>query len=86
MDCKIPAADAPSPVVSQWLFRARSTASRLLRRTPLDEALKMYSLFQQTGPSAAAQIGQSRDTRSMNRSQSTVGEPGDLGEKSGVRA
>jgi DNA-directed RNA polymerase subunit RPC12/RpoP len=86
MDSKIPPADAPVPSMRLWLSRAGSTASRLLRRTPLDEALKAYSLFGKTVPPAAARIAPSRDARSTGRSQASVGEPGNLGENSGVRA
>ena len=42
MDSKIPASDAPPRLVRRWLSRA----SRLLHRTPLDEALKRYSIFE----------------------------------------
>jgi len=86
MDSKIPPADAPVPSMRLWLSRAGSTASRLLHRTPLDEALKAYSLFGQTVPAAAAQIAASREARSTGRSQASAGESGNLGENSGVRA
>lgn len=86
LDSKILVADAPSPLLRQWLYRARSTASRLVRRRPLDETLKTYSLFGQTVPGLTGPIAQSRDSHSMNRSQSPVADSASLGGKSGVRA
>jgi hypothetical protein len=82
MDSKIPASDAPPHLVRRWLSRA----SRLLHRTPLDEALKRYSIFEQPVPERAGRsTSQQRTDRSPSRSRSAGMEASGLGEKSGLR-
>jgi len=76
MDSKIPTADAPPALMRRWLSRA----SRLLHRTPLDEALKQYSIL---GPPS---VPNRRATLQWTDRQPTAMEPGTLGEKSGLRA
>jgi hypothetical protein len=84
MDAKIPVPSAERAVVSRWLSRALSTASRALTRTPLDEALRVYSIF---GPSSppTGRMAQSVNERSMSRQPGAVSDGG-LGEKSGLHA
>jgi hypothetical protein len=77
MDSKIPAADAPPALMRRWLSRA----SQLLHRTPLDEALKRYSIL---GPPPAPT--KSATPRWTGRPQSAGIESGRLGEKNGLRA
>jgi hypothetical protein len=77
MDSKIPAADAPPALMRRWLSRA----SRLLHRTPLDEALQQYSIL---GPPPAPSRRATQEW--SDRPQPTGMEPSGLGEKSGLRA
>jgi hypothetical protein len=77
MDSKIPAPDTSPALMRRWLSRA----SRLLHRTPLDEALQKYSIL---GPPPAPNR---RATQQWSdRSQPNGMEPAGLGEKSGLRA
>jgi DNA-directed RNA polymerase subunit RPC12/RpoP len=82
MDSKIPASDTSPHLVQRWLSRA----SRLLHRTPLDEALKRYSIFEQPVPEPAGRSTSQRTDRSPSRSRSAGVEASGLGEKSGLRA
>jgi hypothetical protein len=81
LDSKTLRADAPRPFVHRWLSRA----SRLLQRRPLDETLRLYSIFGQPD-SAAEQVAQRSGDRSRVSSRDAVRETGGLGEKSGARA
>ena len=78
MDSKIPTADAPAPLMRRWLSRA----SHLLQRTPLDEALKRYSILgpvpESTGNTAPRWIERSKPVAAI--------EAGRLDEKSRLRA
>ena len=61
MDSKIPVPGAPPRLIRRWLSRA----SRLLQRTPLDEALRMYSILGPSLPTprqdCGSTIGRSQD-------------------------
>lgn len=76
MDSKIPVADAPPALMRRWLSRA----SRLLHRTPLDEALRRYSIL---GPVPAPT--RNAAPRWTDRSPAAGIESGSLSEKSGLR-
>jgi hypothetical protein len=57
-----------------------------MRRTPLDEALRMYSILGPPLPTPAASVAQRLGDRKANRSQPASSETARLGENSGVRA
>jgi DNA-directed RNA polymerase subunit RPC12/RpoP len=82
MDSKIPVPGAPPRLIRRWLSRA----SRLMRRTPLDEALRMYSILGPPLPTPSASVAQRLGDRKANRSQPASSETARLGENSGVRA
>ena len=82
LDSKILAADAPPAFTQRWLSRA----SRLLQRRPLDETLRLYSIFGQVQPDTAKDVTRRVVDRSFARTPTAVCEPGGLSEKSGLRA
>jgi len=82
MDSKIPVPGAPPRLMRRWLSRA----SRLLHRTPLDEALRLYSIFDRPLPTPASSLAPRFVDRSIPRVQPAGSESGGVGENSGVRA
>jgi hypothetical protein len=84
MDAKIPARTAERAVASGWLSRAFSSASRALSRTPLEEALRVYSILDPSFNTRPEDTQRSHE-HSMRLGQGGVPENG-LGENSGLRA
>jgi hypothetical protein len=82
MDSKIPVPGAPPRLMRRWLSRA----SRMLHRRPLDEALRLYSIFDPPLPTPATSLATRFVDRSIARPQPAGSESGGVGENSGVRA
>jgi DNA-directed RNA polymerase subunit RPC12/RpoP len=72
LDSKVLVAEMPHLPKQRWLTRA----SRLLHRRPLDETLRLYSIFAQTLPTPSLQVRRPSRDRSA-----AVCEPEGLGEK-----
>jgi DNA-directed RNA polymerase subunit RPC12/RpoP len=82
MDSKIPVPGAPPRLIRRWLSRA----SRLLQRTPFDEALRAYSLFGPSLPTPVRTVGPRLVERKSSRSPSISKEPARVSENGGLRA
>jgi hypothetical protein len=58
----------------------------MLHRTPLDEALRLYSIFDRPLPTPASSLAPRFVDRAIPRPQPAGSESGGVGENSGVRA
>jgi DNA-directed RNA polymerase subunit RPC12/RpoP len=81
MDSKLPAQGTPLPFTRRLILRARSTASRLLHRAPVEQGLQLSMILR-----APVSTPADRSMQSPFKSPSAAGERANLPEKSGLPA